>query len=93
MEIERFITESEAKITSLQSQIDALVEVSNYERNTVAALRHLIAPIHKLPVELMAEIFLLAIRDDYTHIKDTFRISNVCSHWRQVADRTPRLWT
>ncbi|KAF8187008.1 hypothetical protein K438DRAFT_1495810, partial [Mycena galopus ATCC 62051] len=52
----------------------------------------IISPIHTLPVELLAEIFKLAI-DGHTHIKDAFQISQVCSDWRQVAHSTPRLWT
>ncbi len=90
-DIERFIEESELKIASLESQITALVELRDRERATVSTLRYLIAPIHTLPVELLAEIFQLTI-DDNTHIKDAFRISQVCSDWRQVAHSTPRLW-
>ncbi|KAF8208206.1 hypothetical protein K438DRAFT_1472366, partial [Mycena galopus ATCC 62051] len=58
----------------------------------VAVLRHLISPIHTLPVELLTEIFECAIHDE-THIEDVFRISQVCSDWRLVAHSTPRLWT
>ncbi|KAJ7251150.1 hypothetical protein B0H12DRAFT_994479, partial [Mycena haematopus] len=74
----------------LESQINALVELRDRERACVAALRHLISPIHTLPVELLAQIFELAIRDYIP--KDLFRISQVCSHWRQVSHSTPRLW-
>ncbi|KAJ7837717.1 hypothetical protein B0H13DRAFT_2677804 [Mycena leptocephala] len=98
-EIEQLIKESELKITSLESQITALVELRDRERTTLAALRYLIAPIHTLPVELLAEIFLLTIGDyveratQSWHIKDAFRVAHVCSDWRQVAHSTPRLWT
>ncbi|KAJ6515327.1 hypothetical protein C8R45DRAFT_956120 [Mycena sanguinolenta] len=91
-EIERFIEESGLKITSLGSQINALVEVRDRERACVAALRHLITPIHTLPVELLADIFELTIHEN-THVSDVFRISQVCSDWRQVAHSTPRLST
>ncbi|KAJ7264904.1 hypothetical protein B0H12DRAFT_986153, partial [Mycena haematopus] len=76
-------------ITSLESQIRALVELRDRERACIAALRHLISPIHTLPVELLAEIFELAIGEDDEAV---FRISQVCSDWRQVAHSTPRLW-
>ncbi|KAJ7264948.1 hypothetical protein B0H12DRAFT_1217130 [Mycena haematopus] len=91
-DVERFIEESQLKIVSLESQIKALVELCNHERACVAALRHIISPIHTLPLELLAEIFELTIRDDYVH-EDVFRISQVCSDWRQVAHSTPLLWT
>ncbi|KAF7363974.1 hypothetical protein MSAN_01056000 [Mycena sanguinolenta] len=91
-DIERLIDDSESKITSLESQINALVELRDRERACVAALRHLISPIHALPVELLAEMFELAIRE-YTHVDDVCRVAQVCSRWRQVAHSTPRLWT
>ncbi|KAF7357613.1 hypothetical protein MSAN_01357700 [Mycena sanguinolenta] len=91
-DIERFITESELRIISLDSQIDALIELRDSQRACVLALRYIISPIRTLPVELLVEIFDLAIQD-YTHIEDVHLISQVCSYWRSVAQSTPRLWT
>ncbi|KAF7357501.1 hypothetical protein MSAN_01346400 [Mycena sanguinolenta] len=91
-DIERFIEESEQKITSLESQIRGLVELRDRERACVDVLRYIISPIRTLPVELLAEIFELAI-DDETHVEDTYRISQICSDWRNVAHAAPRLWT
>ncbi|KAJ6466315.1 hypothetical protein C8R45DRAFT_751869, partial [Mycena sanguinolenta] len=90
--IKRLIQESESKIMALDSQINLLVKLRDRERACVAALRHIISPIQNLPVELLVEIFHLAIHDD-THIKDVYRICQVCSAWRRVAHGTPRLWT
>ncbi|KAJ6501937.1 hypothetical protein C8R45DRAFT_818460, partial [Mycena sanguinolenta] len=90
-DIERFIQESESKISSLESQISALVQLRDREGVCVTTLRDLIAPIHTLPVELLLEIFELAIRAG-SHVGDVLRISQVCSGWRQVAQNTPRLW-
>ncbi|KAF7357515.1 Glycosyl hydrolase family 12 domain-containing protein [Mycena sanguinolenta] len=112
-DIERFIEESEQKITSLKSQIstlwdcehsgvdasqetasqiDTLVELRDRERACVASLRYIISPIRTLPVELLAEIFELAIENE-THVEDIYRISQICSDWRVIAHATPRLWT
>ncbi|KAF7363812.1 hypothetical protein MSAN_01039100 [Mycena sanguinolenta] len=90
-DIQRFIEQSELQIISLESQITALVELCDRERICIAALRHLHSPIHILPIELLVEIFELTFRE-YTHIKDVFRISQVCSDWRQVTRSTPQLW-
>ncbi|KAJ7366521.1 hypothetical protein DFH08DRAFT_1072003 [Mycena albidolilacea] len=84
-DIERLIDQTQLKIASLRSQIER-------ERAIAAALRYIISPVRALPVELLAEIFVLAIRDR-THITDVLRLSQVCSDWRQVAHATPRLWT
>ncbi|KAJ7366384.1 hypothetical protein DFH08DRAFT_166943 [Mycena albidolilacea] len=85
-DIERLIEESESKIASLES-----LELRDHERARIAALRYLMSPIRTLPVELLAEIFGLAIHGD-THIEDAFRVSQVCSDWRRVAHSTPELW-
>ncbi|KAJ6466253.1 hypothetical protein C8R45DRAFT_1079526 [Mycena sanguinolenta] len=70
----------------------ALAELRERERACIDSLRHIMSPIRTQPTELLAQIFELAI-DDETHIKDVFRISQVCSDWRKVAHATPRLWT
>ncbi|KAF8143825.1 hypothetical protein K438DRAFT_596706 [Mycena galopus ATCC 62051] len=90
-DITRSLEESELKITALQSQIDALVELRDRELACSAALRYIISPVYTLPVELLAEIFKLAI-GDYAHIKDAHGLSQVCVDWRQVAHGTPQLW-
>ncbi|KAF7357564.1 F-box domain-containing protein [Mycena sanguinolenta] len=92
MEIARFIKDSELEIASLDSKIRALTKLRDSQRACVLALRYIIAPIRTLPLELMAEIFELTIEDE-THIRDAHRISQVCSHWREVAHGTPRLWS
>ncbi|KAJ7727349.1 hypothetical protein B0H16DRAFT_1697721 [Mycena metata] len=77
-----------------------LLEQRDHERITAAVLRHLVAPIRSLPVELLAEIFSLTIRDKellYSihsrHFQDAYRVSHICSEWRQIAHCTPQLWT
>ncbi|KAJ6466344.1 hypothetical protein C8R45DRAFT_1021360 [Mycena sanguinolenta] len=90
-DIERLVEESKLKIISLDSQISPLVQLRDRERASLAALTYLLSPIHTLPVELLADIFDLAI-DDWTHIRDALRMSQVCSEWRQIAHSIPRLW-
>ncbi|KAJ7727354.1 hypothetical protein B0H16DRAFT_1697725 [Mycena metata] len=78
----------------------SLLQQRDRERITAAVLRHLVSPIRSLPVELLAEIFLLTIRDKeldflekYKHFQDAYRVSHVCSEWQQIAHCTPQLWT
>ncbi|KAJ6466250.1 hypothetical protein C8R45DRAFT_1219369 [Mycena sanguinolenta] len=73
-------------------QIHTLVELCDHERSCIDSLRYIISPIRTLPMELLVEIFELAI-DDETHMADTHRISQICSDWRKIAHSTPRLWT
>ncbi|KAJ7745948.1 hypothetical protein B0H14DRAFT_3606210 [Mycena olivaceomarginata] len=84
-DIERLIEQTQLKIASLQSQIER-------ERAIAAALTYIISPVRALPVELLAEIFVLAIRDR-THITDVLRLSQVCSDGGRLLMPPPRLWT
>ncbi|KAJ7359215.1 hypothetical protein DFH08DRAFT_1074752 [Mycena albidolilacea] len=94
-EMKEFIKESESKITSLDSQIAALVERRERERSVLASLQCISAPIRTVPVELLAEIFTLIMREEaqhLSHFKQAFWLSHVCAHWREVANTIPRLW-
>ncbi|KAJ7505815.1 hypothetical protein B0H11DRAFT_1976312 [Mycena galericulata] len=91
------IAASEANIARIESQIRDLVRLRDRERGIVARLRAAIAPIHKLPAELLAEIFLLATEQISLSRKQAIKkvqvLTRVCAYWRQVAHTTPRLWT
>jgi hypothetical protein len=97
-QIKQFIEESDSKMASLETEIalrissfeslkiEALSELRDRER---AALWFIIAPIRTFPVELLAEIFVLTIREAL-HIYDAFRVAHVCDSWRQIARGTPQ---
>ena len=54
------------------------------------------APVSKLPMELLSEIFHIGLDkydlDDYHAIKYPSAISSICSNWRDTALGTPSLW-
>ncbi|TRM64037.1 hypothetical protein BD626DRAFT_430862 [Schizophyllum amplum] len=56
----------------------------------------LTAPCRRLPPELLSEIFLLALperwKDEYAG-KRSLGYARVCRSWRDVALKTPRLWS
>nr|GAT42729.1 predicted protein [Mycena chlorophos] len=71
--------------------------------NLIASLALVIAPIHQLPSEILALIFVEAAQPTswqsdaewHTHTSSfacALRLSQVCSTWRQVALRTTLLW-
>ncbi|KAJ7082966.1 hypothetical protein C8R44DRAFT_822657 [Mycena epipterygia] len=97
-EAKSLIEAAEANIARIESQIRDLVRLRDRERGIIARLRLVIAPIHKLPAELLVEIFQLAKTGHYTwNRKDTINkihaLSQVCAYWRQLAHTTPQLWT
>ncbi|KAJ7692781.1 hypothetical protein B0H16DRAFT_1904785 [Mycena metata] len=97
------MTRHEPELPFLESETPIpshLIKQRDHERATAAALRHLIAPVRSLPIELLAEIFSLTIRDKevilarrYKHFQDAYRVSHVCSEWQQITLCTPQLWT
>ncbi|KAJ6492753.1 hypothetical protein C8R47DRAFT_420815 [Mycena vitilis] len=80
------IQASEANIARIESQIRDLLRLRDQERGIIASLKLAIAPVRKVPAEILAEIFL-------HYAGGVLTISQVCAHWRQVACTTPRLWT
>jgi hypothetical protein len=91
------IEASEANIARIESQIRDLERLRDQERGLITRLRVAIAPIHKLPAEILVEIFRLAL-DTWTYmrkqrIQKVQALSHVCAYWRRVAHTTPRLWT
>ncbi|KAJ6496639.1 hypothetical protein C8R47DRAFT_1114911 [Mycena vitilis] len=92
---------SEANISRIDSQIRDLMRLRDRERGLIASLKLAIAPVRKLPAEILVEIFcyvnapswwyLAALRSN-AELKSVLAISQVCAHWRQVVCTTPQLW-
>ncbi|KAL1706083.1 hypothetical protein EV121DRAFT_201977 [Schizophyllum commune] len=60
--------------------------------------RALIAPIRRLPTEIMLIILKMSVADTYDRKAGAFRILNhpvlqVCCFWRNLVLETPQLWT
>ncbi|KAJ7286332.1 hypothetical protein C8J57DRAFT_1118959 [Mycena rebaudengoi] len=91
------ILDIDAKIAHLNSQIRDLLCLRQLEREKIAMLRVVVAPIRRLPTELLTDIFLLSVKDYVFFGADcrlaVLRLSHVSPYWRQVAHSAPRLWT
>ncbi|KAF7365608.1 hypothetical protein MVEN_00434300 [Mycena venus] len=99
-QVKTLIEASKANIARIESQIRDLERLRDRERGLIARLRMAIAPIHKLPAELLVEIFVLVqnhstISMQYRkqRIRKLHALSQVCAYWRRVAHTTPQLWT
>ncbi|KAK7040522.1 F-box domain-containing protein, partial [Favolaschia claudopus] len=97
--IKSLIAASEENIARIDSQIRDLQCMRDREYGVVASLKLVLCPIRKLPDELLAMIMRLALENDSrridaaTMVLSALRLSQVCKHWRQLAHRTPHLWT
>ncbi|KAJ6618878.1 hypothetical protein B0H10DRAFT_1947277 [Mycena sp. CBHHK59/15] len=79
------ILDIDAKIAHLNSQIRGLNCLRQLERGKITTLRADIAPIRKLPMELLTEIFLLSIEDSFYNCReDVLRLSQVSGYWGQA---------
>ncbi|KAJ7706697.1 hypothetical protein B0H17DRAFT_1174756 [Mycena rosella] len=85
------IAASEARIEEIDSQIRDLLYQRDQEHSLITALKLVIAPIRKVPVELLVEIFHQALWWSST-LKKVLALSHVCVFWRRVACKTPALW-
>jgi len=81
------------RIRVLQSEQDALQE-------QISLARAYLAPVRRLPVEILLEIFEFACCEGFglygttlsQELPDVLSISSVCTSWRKAAIRTPSLW-
>ncbi|KAJ7082969.1 hypothetical protein C8R44DRAFT_58137 [Mycena epipterygia] len=87
------IAAAEENIARIDSQIKDLMCLRDRERGLITALRLVIAPIRKLPSELLVQIFLHSLSSFRPSIKDVLKLCHVCALWKQLAYRTPGLWT
>ena len=72
-----------AKVADLELQICILKQENS---NTVSFL----APIWRLPAEILAEIFILSI---HIHAQSPLDLIHVCQFWRSVVLGMPRIWS
>jgi F-box-like len=87
----------ESEITRLSAVLDGLTAKHDAFQIYTHSLVALVAPIRRLPPEVLSEIFLHY--NDENNISDLrlnmapLLLGGVCSRWRTVALSTPRLWT
>lgn len=91
------ITEHEAIIQSLQAQMDGLIrqvrqveEEKRKHHKAILKCRGLLTLAIRIPPELLARIFSLAVADGWT--RGPVAVSQVCSVWREAA-KTPSVWS
>ena len=79
--------EAEAAVTAKVMKFKVHVNTLKYEKyNAVSFL----APIRRLPVEILAEIFLLSVD---CRLHSPLDLMHVCRRWRAIVLTTPRIWS
>ncbi|KAJ3901230.1 hypothetical protein F5879DRAFT_969250 [Lentinula edodes] len=102
-EIETFLSEPQQELSRLETEISRVqvilddlqsrrAEVKNY----VETHRGLLAPIRRLPVEVLTEIFVLCLSAERYPVRSLreapLLLTMICRHWREVTLKSPSLW-
>ncbi|KAF7325521.1 hypothetical protein MKEN_00401200 [Mycena kentingensis (nom. inval.)] len=93
----------EHEIDELSIALRTLHDILSEQRRESRVLAHLLAPIRRIPAEILAEIFAACVlieRADlggHAYASDArwapLRLAQVSSEWRSVAFASPQLWT
>ncbi|TDL23840.1 hypothetical protein BD410DRAFT_787134 [Rickenella mellea] len=85
--------------TAVKNKLSNLLAKYELTEKRIKAHAAILAPIRRLPQEVLSEIFFYCLPARGDHLK-TFSfheapllLCQVCVHWRVIARRTPRLWS
>ncbi|KAJ3925148.1 MAG: hypothetical protein NXY57DRAFT_907414, partial [Lentinula lateritia] len=89
---------AEGEIERLESRVEKLTHNED-EVALLASVSDILSPAHRIPIEILSEIFELVCYPNHGKfypqfdiVRTTTSLSQVCVIWRQVAHDTPRIW-
>ncbi|KAJ8081211.1 hypothetical protein PM082_018054 [Marasmius tenuissimus] len=77
------------------SQLDGLDGLGVNLKTSIANIRSLLSPIHRLPPELLTRIFTCICIPTWLAIEEApeiLELASVCGRWREIILSTPSLW-
>ncbi|KAJ1301910.1 hypothetical protein OPQ81_000750 [Rhizoctonia solani] len=77
-------------VAETKSQVDALAEQKRTLEKGVASAKGYLAPVRKLPADILSDIFMMSLENDPLA---PWTLSAVNKQWRTTALTTPRLWS
>ncbi|KAL0570048.1 hypothetical protein V5O48_011919 [Marasmius crinis-equi] len=96
LDAEKEMRECDVEMNKLKTRMHMLENKKKGLRKAVEKCRSLLAPIHRLPTEILAHIFSMAC--DKTiwvscSAPRVVKLSTVCGRWRELALSTTSLWS
>ncbi|KAL0575859.1 hypothetical protein V5O48_006109 [Marasmius crinis-equi] len=96
-QLSHYIQRADHDIKLFDNCIERLRERQAALQHDIAQYSSLLSPIRKLPAEILRRILGYACTADHSSVDPTiptfaFRLSSVCSRWREVALHSPELW-
>ncbi|KAE9405988.1 hypothetical protein BT96DRAFT_294717 [Gymnopus androsaceus JB14] len=97
-EAEDVIQIIEKRMEELTAHIPELTRQKHAKLVEIVSLRNVLAPVRRVPLEILTEIFELSCLPKYGFresdlVPDMFMLTSVCAAWRKAAHTTPRLWS
>ncbi|KAE9404443.1 hypothetical protein BT96DRAFT_1072042 [Gymnopus androsaceus JB14] len=84
----------ESQMDELRSQISELTLQKDAKLVEIASLQNVLAPVRRVPLEILTEIFDLVTKGpQWEIVSHLFILSSVCVAWRKAAHAIPRLWS
>ncbi|KDQ61995.1 hypothetical protein JAAARDRAFT_190695 [Jaapia argillacea MUCL 33604] len=88
--------EAEVELRKLRRWISALEEKRDLTQSRCTNILSLLAPIRRLPPEILSKIFTHTLSSGFVHLsihRLPVLLTHVCSYWRQIALSTSTLWS
>ncbi|KAJ7579931.1 hypothetical protein C8J56DRAFT_829551 [Mycena floridula] len=93
--LESFVDDLETRLKAAVFLVDRLRNELDHTQQSIALRKAIIAPIRKLPNEVLERIFFEAHPSNWSpfDMNGPWVIAQVCSRWREVSCSSPRLWS
>lgn len=92
-ELQAHVSRLEEEAKKLEASLDANRSECERLANVLDEHRSVLAPIKKVPVEILSKIFLSGDFGGFVKLEAPHLLTLVCRRWRDVAISMPALWS
>ncbi|KAF8150129.1 hypothetical protein B0H34DRAFT_757444 [Crassisporium funariophilum] len=86
----------ETRMEAMRSMLKQLELEHEVLLCAIQRYRALLSPMRRIPVDILQEIFIYCVPSEHNAsmcaVEAPVLLTQICSSWRQIALRTPRLW-
>ncbi|KAL0575911.1 hypothetical protein V5O48_006057 [Marasmius crinis-equi] len=97
LDAEKEMSECDAEMNRLRAKVLALESKKKGLKKVAEKCRSLLAPVHRLPTEILAHVFSMACKMNFDlcplYPPSSMQLSSVCGRWREIVLSTTMLWS